>query len=105
MQPDHRYICDGYLKKYAGARHVHYGVEAVLKWLAEGGDPVSIDTITLEIYSEALTYCGNRAPKNSLQAQFSLTYAIAHAMTKGHHPLPPRFRFTVLRFNGLRFTV
>ena len=70
----------GYLKAHAGVKHVHYGVEAALRW---GGDAAALTTIELEIYPEALTYCGNRAPTTQIQAQFSLSWALAHALRHG----------------------
>ena len=36
-----------------------------------------------EIYPEAVQYCGNRAPRTAIQAQFSLSYAIAAALVLG----------------------
>jgi 2-methylcitrate dehydratase PrpD len=42
-----------------------------------------ISTIKLDIYPEAVQYCGNRAPRTAIQAQFSLTYAIAAALVLG----------------------
>ena len=42
-----------------------------------------IDAIKLKIYPEAVQYCGNRAPRTAIQAQFSLSYAIAAALVLG----------------------
>ena len=39
--------------------------------------------IKLQIYPEAVQYCGIRAPRTAIQAQFSLSYAIAAALTLG----------------------
>ena len=39
--------------------------------------------ITLETYEEATRYCGNRAPRSAIQAQFSLSYAVAAALVLG----------------------
>ena len=80
----HWYILDSYFKKYAGARHLHYGVEAALRFNSLGIGPEKITSITLEIYNDALKYCGNRRPKSRLQAQFSLSYGIAHVIMHGH---------------------
>lgn len=74
----------GYFKRYAGVRHTHYAVEAALRWRAENGaDTSRIRRITVITYPEALTYCGVRAPRTLLQAQFSLSYALAHALCTG----------------------
>jgi 2-methylcitrate dehydratase PrpD len=77
-------ILDGYLKPFAGVRHTHYGVEAALRLRRH--DDFSLDAIrgiTLEIYEEATRYCANRAPRSAIQAQFSLSYAVAAALVLG----------------------
>jgi 2-methylcitrate dehydratase PrpD len=77
-------ILDGYLKPFAGVRHTHYGVAAALRLRerhAISADQVG--PIKLQIYEEAVQYCGNRAPHTAIQAQFSLSYAIAAAIVLG----------------------
>jgi 2-methylcitrate dehydratase PrpD len=77
-------ILDGYLKPFAGVRHTHYGVAAALR-LRRHRD-FSIDEIrgiTLTTYEEATRYCGNRAPRSAIQAQFSLSCAVAAALALG----------------------
>jgi 2-methylcitrate dehydratase PrpD len=77
-------IREGYLKPFAGVRHTHYGVEAALRLRKRS--ELSIDKIrgiTLDIYEEATRYCGNRAPRTAIQAQFSLSYALAAALVLG----------------------
>lgn len=80
-------ILQGYLKPFAGVRHVHYAVEAARAWRRAHGTQArgtrGIRAIVLETYPEAITYCGNRAPRLPLQAQFSLSYATAHALLHG----------------------
>lgn len=77
-------ILEGYLKPFAGVRHVHYAAEAARRWHREHGpDTRAIRALVLETYPEALTYCGIRAPQLPLQAQFSLSYAAAHALLRG----------------------
>jgi 2-methylcitrate dehydratase PrpD len=77
-------ILDGYLKPYAGVRHTHYGVEAALRLRRQHKfSPETIETIRLQTYPEAAQYCGNRAPRTAIQAQFSLSYAIAAALVLG----------------------
>jgi 2-methylcitrate dehydratase PrpD len=75
-------ILAGYLKPFAGVRHTHYGVEAALR-LRRDISPERIDAIRLRTYAEAVQYCGNRAPRTAIQAQFSLSYAIAAALVLG----------------------
>lgn len=77
-------ILDGYLKPFAGVRHTHYGVEAALRLRKNPAFSLEkTGTIKLQIYGEAAQYCGNRAPRTAIQAQFSLSYAIAAALVFG----------------------
>lgn len=77
-------VLQGYFKAFAAVRHVHYGAQAALDWRAEfGTDTEAITAIGLQTYPEAMTYCGNRAPTTAIQAQFSLTYGLAHALARG----------------------
>jgi 2-methylcitrate dehydratase PrpD len=77
-------ILAGYLKPFAGVRHTHYGVEAALRLRRQRGFSLeNIEVIRLQTYAEAVQYCGNRAPRTAIQAQFSLSYAIAAALVLG----------------------
>lgn len=77
-------IEEGYFKPFAAVRHVHYGAQAALDWRKQfGAATQTISGLSLETYPEALTYCGNRAPQTAIQAQFSLTYGIAHGLARG----------------------
>jgi 2-methylcitrate dehydratase PrpD len=77
-------IRDGYLKPFAGVRHTHYGVAAALRIRRQPDfSPDKVRRITLAIYEEAARYCGNRAPRTAIQAQFSLSYAVAAALLLG----------------------
>jgi 2-methylcitrate dehydratase PrpD len=77
-------ILDGYLKPFASVRHTHYGVEAALRVRKHPAFSLDeIGTIRLQTYGEAVQYCGNRAPRTAIQAQFSLSYAIAAALALG----------------------
>ena len=77
-------LLDGYLKPYPAVRHAHYGAAAAEAWhAAKLASPGDITAITLEVYAEAITYCGNRAPTTAIQAQFSLSYAIARSLAHG----------------------
>lgn len=77
-------LLEGYLKPYAAVRHVHYGVAAALALRPQlAGRLRAITRIELSTYAEALTYCGNRAPKTPIQAQFSLSFGVAAALATG----------------------
>ena len=76
-------IREAYLKPFAAVRHVHYGAEAALRLRPQIADTRNISAITLSIYPEAVTYCGNRAPRTPIQAQFSLSFGIAAALRFG----------------------
>jgi 2-methylcitrate dehydratase PrpD len=77
-------IRDGYLKPFAAVRHSHYGVAAALRLRRHPGFAADkVRAITLTTYEEATRYCGNRAPRTAIQAQFSLSYAIAAGLVLG----------------------
>lgn len=77
-------ILQGYLKPYAAVRHVHYAAAcAMQRFTKRGGDTSDIAGLTLETYPEAILYCGNRNAKTPIQAQFSLTHGVTHAMRAG----------------------
>jgi 2-methylcitrate dehydratase PrpD len=77
-------ILAGYLKPFAGVRHTHYGVEAALRLRKHREFSLErIEVIRLQAYEEAVQYCGNRAPRTAIQAQFSLSYAVAAALVLG----------------------
>lgn len=83
-QPGEFLILQGYLKPYAAVRHVHYGAAcAAQRFQAQGGETQNIRSLTLGIYGEAITYCGNRAPHTPIKAQFSLSYGLAHMLRTG----------------------
>lgn len=73
----------GYLKKYPVTKHVHYGIEAAVRWLKAGGAVSPDDRIVLSIYRNAMIYCAQRAPTASIQAQFSLSWGLAWALVHG----------------------
>ncbi len=78
-------LLEGYLKPFAAVRHVHYGAQAAIDWRQANGtaDTKQITSLELQIYGEAMTYCGNRAPRTPIQAQFSLSYGLAWALYQG----------------------
>jgi len=75
---------DAYLKPFAAVRHVHYGATAA-RALRErlAGDTTGIRRIVLTVYEEAIVYCGNRAPRTPIQAQFSLSFGLAAMLRFG----------------------
>ena len=83
-RPGEWFVLEGYLKPYAAVRHVHYGVAAALALRPKLANRLhDITRIELSTYAEALTYCGNRAPRTAIQAQFSLSYGVACALATG----------------------
>jgi 2-methylcitrate dehydratase PrpD len=77
-------LLEGYLKRFAAVRHVHYGAAAAIGLRPRIAHRLrDISRIELRIYAEALTYCANRAPALPIQAQFSLSYGLAHALVAG----------------------
>lgn len=87
-------ISSGYVKLLPGARHLHYAAEATRAWLQRHGggadqerQPGSAQRwsgpIQLRTYPEAIHYCGQLAPANRIQAQFSLAFAVAASLRWG----------------------
>lgn len=75
---------DAYLKPFAAVRHVHYGATAARQVREQlAGDTTGIDRIVLRVYDEAIVYCGNRAPRTPIQAQFSLSFGVAAMLRFG----------------------
>lgn len=82
--PGHWMILDGYIKPFAGVRHAHYGVAAALRLRERHAiAPEQVESIRLSVYPEAAQYCNNRAPHSAIQAQFSMSFAIAAALVLG----------------------
>jgi 2-methylcitrate dehydratase PrpD len=93
---------DAYLKPFAAVRHVHYGATAAREIREQlGGDTAGIEAIVLKVYDEAIVYCGNRAPRTPIQAQFSLSFGVAAMLRFGDVDpsvyAAPRFDDTELR--------
>jgi len=73
-----------YTKPFAGVRHAHYAAAAALALRASIADRLDdISALRLETYAEALRYAANRAPVRAIQAQFSLSWAVAAALIQG----------------------
>ncbi len=84
-EPDYYFILDAYFKPYASVRHAHYGIDAARRIREQlKGDTSAIKAIRLRTYEEAVTYAGiNRAPRAPIQAQFSLSFAVAAGLRFG----------------------
>ena len=80
-----RLLLEGYLKPYPSVRHTHYGIEAARAWRRQHPETTAaeIGEVRLAIYPEAITYCGNRAPKTPIMGQFSLSYTLAYSLLHG----------------------
>jgi 2-methylcitrate dehydratase PrpD len=76
-------ILQSYWKPFAAVRHVHYGAQAALTLRAQLPPGAQIEELRLQIYPEALQYCGNRAPQTVIAAQFSLSFGLAAALVFG----------------------
>lgn len=82
----------GYVKLLPGARHLHYAAAAALRWRQRQGvvEPDCLlrlcqdsGAIRLRTYREACTYCDQPNPRNRIQAQFSLQFAVAATLLWG----------------------
>ena len=77
-------IAEAYIKPFAGVRHAHYAAAAALELRAAIADRLDqVLALRLETYGEALRYAANRAPARAIQAQFSLSWAVAAALMQG----------------------
>jgi 2-methylcitrate dehydratase PrpD len=77
-------IAEAYIKPFAGVRHAHYAAAAALALRKAIADRLAdVAAVRLETYAEALRYAGNRAPMRAIQAQFSLSWAVAAALMQG----------------------
>ncbi|MCA3278461.1 MAG: MmgE/PrpD family protein [Roseomonas sp.] len=77
-------IAEAYIKPFAGVRHAHYAAAAALELRAIIADRLDdVSALRLETYAEALRYAANRAPSRAIQAQFSLSWAVAAALMQG----------------------
>jgi 2-methylcitrate dehydratase PrpD len=81
----------GYVKLWPGARHLHYASAAALRWRQRrnsvpersGWSAQQPGLIRLRTYGEACTYCDHSRPRNRIQAQFSLQFAVAATLLWG----------------------
>ena len=77
-------IEQAYIKPFAGVRHAHYAAAAALELRAAVVSRLGdVTALRLETYAEALRYACNRAPARAIQAQFSLSWAVAAALMQG----------------------
>jgi 2-methylcitrate dehydratase PrpD len=77
-------IAEAYNKPFAGVRHAHYAAAAALELRVAIADRLAdVTALRLETYAEALRYAANRAPARAIQAQFSLSWAVAAALIQG----------------------
>jgi 2-methylcitrate dehydratase PrpD len=82
-------ISSCYIKLYPACRHTHAAIDAAMS-LRQGGVPTanSLEKVRIHIYQGAINLTGNiREPRTEDDAKFSLTYAVATALTKGHFTL------------------
>lgn len=87
-------ICESYLKPYPSCRHTHCGIEAALKirqsLLNKYGrvDLQKLERITVYIYPNAIRVAGNiHMPQTDEESKFSIHYALAAALLRGHFNL------------------
>lgn len=87
-------ICESYLKPYPSCRHTHCGIEAALKirkrMLKDCGkiDIQKLKQIAIHIYPNAILVAGNiQMPKTDEESKFSIHYALAVALWRGHYNL------------------
>lgn len=87
-------ICESYLKPYPSCRHTHCGIEAAFRirsdLLRDFGklDLQQVERIAVSIYPNGIRVAGNiQMPKTDEDAKFSIHYALATALWRGHFDL------------------
>ena len=75
-------VTESYLKPYPCCRHIHGPIDVVLDLRAEGVDPSTIASISVETYRSAAHH-DNKRIDNLLDAQMSLPYGVAVAFITG----------------------
>lgn len=87
-------ICESYLKPYPSCRHTHGSIDAALciRWrMLEKQEPFDlqkVEKIAVYIYPNAIRVAGNiLMPKTDEESKFSIHYALAVALLRGHFDL------------------
>ncbi len=87
-------ICESYLKPYPSCRHTHCGIEAALKIrkrFLDNCDKIDlrkVERIVVYIYPNAIRVAGSiQMPKTDEESKFSIHYALAVALWRGHFDL------------------
>jgi len=75
------FITDQYIKLHAACRHVHPVIDAVLKIKTDHGIRFEdIDSIKIDTYPVAISFCGTKAlPESPAAAKFNLSFSAALA--------------------------
>jgi 2-methylcitrate dehydratase PrpD len=76
-------VTDGYFKRHAACRFTHPVIDALLDLLADGLAASDVSTVTVETYPAAAELDESR-PRNPLQAKFSIPFAVATVLVRGH---------------------
>lgn len=82
-------ISSCYMKLYPACRHTHAAIDAAMS-LRQGGVPAlnTLEKMRIHTYQGAINLTASiREPLTEDDAKFSLTYAVATALTKGHFTL------------------
>jgi len=76
-------IHDVSFKPWPACRHAHAAIDAALMLREEHQDWRQAKTFVVRTYSDALKFCDNPAPENTLSAKFSLQHSVAAALHWG----------------------
>lgn len=81
-------ICESYIKPYPSCRHTHCGIEGALAIKGRMQPSDSIKSVRVYIYGNAIRIAGQiQVPKVKDDAKFSIHYAVATALVRGHFGL------------------
>ena len=81
-------VCDSYMKPYPSCRHTHCGLDAVLELRKSLRADEGIKSVKVYIYPNAIQIAGQiLRPQTVDDCKFSIHYALATALAKGHFDL------------------
>ncbi|WP_255197820.1 MmgE/PrpD family protein [Halorarius litoreus] len=76
-------VLGGYFKRHAACRYTHPTLDALDALDIGPVDPADVESVLVETYPTAAGLTPTR-PKNALQAKFSVPYAVATRLLRGH---------------------
>lgn len=76
-------IHDVSFKPWPACRHAHAVIDSALALKEKGLEAEAIESLSIRSYRDAIIFCNNPAPADTLSAKFSLQHAAAVTLLKG----------------------